>query len=462
MKSDQLKVSSKLKNLAAKSGAMFLPFVPRIGLDIVVKKLRKKLEKHYNENPEGLDERKLRYVRGFALKMCDVFLLSNKRLSANCRYKILNNVGNNSLMKGKILRQEFETKEGFAPPALTVVSPTMRCNISCTGCYAFEYNKKKSGDLSYETLEKIFDEAKSMGQYFAVITGGEPFIRKNDLLKILKKYNNMYFIIYTNGQLIDKEVAKELERLGNAAPCISVEGYEKETDARRGAGVHSKVLRAMKYLKEERVPFAISVTVTKKNAELVTNDEFIDFYIKQGALIAWYFQYMPLGRKPSTDMMVTADQRNLLRRRIRELRETDKPIILADFWGDALLTNGCIAAGKGYLHISGNGAIEPCVFTHFHVQNIKDTTIREALKSKFFQSYKKKQHDVKDRFRPCGIIDHPNNLREAVMEARKAGEDVRESHRGAESIITDLAPDVDKLAKKREEIVGGAWENGEL
>ena len=104
------KLSKKLKDAAAKSGAIVLPHIPRVGLNFIAKKLRKKMEKHYDENPEGWDDRKLRYVRGFSFKMVDVFLATSKRISPNCRYRMLNNIGNNAIVKGKLLRKEFEKK----------------------------------------------------------------------------------------------------------------------------------------------------------------------------------------------------------------------------------------------------------------------------------------------------------------------------------------------------------------
>jgi MoaA/NifB/PqqE/SkfB family radical SAM enzyme len=145
------------------------------------------------------------------------------------------------------------------------------------------------------------------------------------------------------------------------------------------------------------------------------------------------------------------------------LREDPSLMILpVDFWGDAYLSEGCIAGGINYLHISGTGWIEPCVFVHFAVHNIKDTTIKEALKSKFMTAYREKQKKNKNRFLPCGIIDHPENLREAIAEARAAGENVRETHPGAGQVVNELAPELDRLAEEKKKIIGQAWDNGEV
>ena len=70
--------------------------------------------------------------------------------------------------------------------------------------------------------------------------------------------------------------------------------------------------------------------------------------------------------------------------------------------------------------------------------------------------------NIDDLYRPCGVIDHPENLRNAVFESRDKGEKVKASFETGENTITKLAPEIDRLAKEREEKVGAKWNNGEL
>lgn len=455
----KIKLKDRVKDTAIKGATKALPRLPRVGLDLIVKRIRKQMVKYFEENPDGFEKRQSRYVKSFVLKAIDVYLAHSKRLSPNCRYKLVNNLGISVLQETRVRQEKFEKEVGFKPPALLVLSPTMRCNLRCTGCYAFEYNKTSEGDIPYDVLERTLQEAKDMGIAFMVITGGEPFMRKDELLKLFKKFNDMFFIVYTNGTFINEKLAADLEKVGNVVPCISVEGYKDETDQRRGGGVHDSVLKAMKNLREKGVPFTISVTVTRENEELVTTEEFLNFYIEQGVLFAWYFQYMPVGRDPNLDLMVTAEQRNHCRKRILTMRESDMKILPVDFWGDAYLSEGCIAGGINYLHISGTGWIEPCVFVHFAVDNIKDTTVREALQSTFMKSYRDRQTKNTNRFLPCGIIDHPENLRGAIQDAKDAGENVRETHPGAGQVVNELAPELDRLAEEKKNIIGKDWDD---
>ena len=142
------------------------------------------------------------------------------------------------------------------------------------------------------------------------------------------------------------------------------------------------------------------------------SDEFIKFYQDKGALAGWYFQYMPIGLNPNMDLMPTVEQRTKQRQWIRKTRERDDVLmLLMDFWSDAYLSGGCIAGGIGYYHINAYGDVQPCIFTHFHVDNIREKPLDQILNSDFFKKYRAMQEEVTDRYRPCGIIDHPEHFR---------------------------------------------------
>lgn len=65
-------------------------------------------------------------------------------------------------------------------------------------------------------------------------SGGEPLVRKNDIIKLCEKHSDCQFLAFTNGTLIDEVFADEMLRVKNFVPAISIEGFENETDERRG------------------------------------------------------------------------------------------------------------------------------------------------------------------------------------------------------------------------------------
>ncbi len=374
-------------------------------------------------------------------------------LNPKARAGLIRNLYGHAWFLGRGTQRRFQEKHGFQPPDIIVIDVTSRCNLNCEGCWAATYGK--GPDLPLDLLDRVVTEAEQeMGVHFFVISGGEPTIRE-DLYEFYQRHPDSQFQIYTNGTLIDDQMAARFAECGNVMPMLSIEGDAVLTDDRRGEGTHARVLRAMEHLREHGVLFGFSATATRKNADSIMLDDFIERMIELGCLYGWYFQYMPIGRSPNLDLMVTAGQRETMRRRTYELRNS-YPIFLADFWNDGTEVNGCMAGGRRYFHITNNGDVEPCVFCHFAVDNIRDTTVTEALKHPFFRAIREGIPYDGNLLRPCMLIDRPDVFRQY---AREHG--ARPTHPGAETLIEDLAPGLDRHARAWAKIADQRWEAGE-
>ena len=306
---------------------------------------------------------------------------------------------------------EFEKEHGYRIPWIILMDPTSACNLKCTGCWAAEYGHQMSMDL--ETLDRIITEAKALGIYMFIFSGGEPLVRKKDIIKLCEKHTDCYFLAFTNGTLIDEAFADDMLRVGNFAPAISVEGYGEETDMRRGKGTFKAVMKAMEILKRKRLLFGMSTCYHRKNVDVVGSSEYLDFMIDQGAAFVWYFTYMPVGNDAVPELMVTSEQRKFMYEQVRMFRKT-KPIFAMDFWNDGEYVRGCIAGGRYYFHINANGDVEPCAFIHYSTVNIKQVSLLEALRSPLFKAYQQRQPFNKNHLRPCPLLDNPHSLKEVV------------------------------------------------
>jgi MoaA/NifB/PqqE/SkfB family radical SAM enzyme len=385
--------------------------------------------------------------------MGGLFIRLGSAMNGRARRKLVENLIFNWGVQGARIRNQLASEDVWVP-SLVVVSPTMRCNLKCTGCYSGLY--AKDGELSEGELERIFDECRRLGIYFVVISGGEPYVIKDALLRLFKKYNDMFFLTYTNGTMLDEPTVKALARLGNVAPAISVEGYQEHTDRRRGAGVYQKVMKAMELLKAHGVLFGMSVTYTRENIEVITRDEFIQHYLDKGIIFAWYFMFMPVGKDPILELVPTPEQRVYCGQRVAELRGK-YPVFLADFWNDGPAVGGCLAGARSYLHILNSGRIEPCVFAHFGIDNIRDSSILQAANSPFFKAIRRRfpYNEEGNLKRPCMIIDNPQVLREVVDEYL-----VPQGHQHSEDIIHDpnVVAWIDEYAQAFKALTDPVWE----
>ncbi|MDL2253475.1 radical SAM protein [Ruminococcaceae bacterium OttesenSCG-928-I18] len=338
---------------------------------------------------------------------------------------------------GNARRRKVMDEHGCNAPWAILMDPTSACNLGCTGCWAAEYGDKLS--MSFEQLDSIIEQGKEMGTYFYIYSGGEPLVRKKDIIRLCEKHPDCEFLAFTNGTLIDEEFADEMLRVKNFAPAISIEGFEQETDSRRGKGTYQKVVNAMNILKERKLIFGASLCYTSQNTEVIGSEEYFDFLVDSGCKFAWFFTYMPVGVGAPTDLIATAKQREYMYHQVRKFRnnlETAKPMFTLDFWNDGEYINGCIAGGRYYLHINANGDIEPCAFIHYSDSNIKDTTLLEAYKSPLFMQYHDGQPFNDNQLRPCPLLDNEGRLAQMVHDS------------GAHSTDMTEKEDVDDLCAK--------------
>lgn len=301
-------------------------------------------------------------------------------------------------------------------PWVVLLDPTSACNLKCKGCWASEYGNKSN--LTLDEMRKIVTESKALGTHFFMFTGGEPLVRKKDILTLINENKDCVFLAFTNGTLVDDEFCEDIKAAGNIALALSIEGTEETTDARRGEGVYKSVLEAMSLLKKHKCLFGTSVCYTSANYMAVTSDEFYDMEIEAGAKFAWYFHYMPVGSDADKALLLTPSQREYVYRAIREKRDKykGKPIFTVDFQNDGEFVGGCIAGGRNYFHVNSEGDVEPCVFIHYSDSNIREKSILECLKSPLFQEYYKGQPFNDNMLRPCPMLENPDALRKIIAK----------------------------------------------
>jgi len=347
-------------------------------------------------------------------------------------------------------REAYKEIHGFRPPFAMILSPSLHCNLRCKGCYTLGYGTKP--ELPYNLVKRVLGECQELGIHFVTVLGGEPLVYPH-LFTMIEEHPEIFFQVYTNGTLMTREKAKRFSELGNVLVVMSIEGYEEETDRWRGKGVYKKIMDSFDYLRNENVLIGSSATVTSENVEVVASEEFIDFMIEKGSFAQMYFLYIPVNGHADFSLMVTPEQRDHLRRQVLGFRNT-KPIFFLDFWNDGPYVEGCIAGGRRYFHLNAKGDVEPCVYTHVAVDNIRNTTLAKALDSQLFRSIRRRQPHNPNHLRPCMIIDNPHVMREVIAETGPYF-----THPGAEEIYTTLSEDMDQYAERFGRFADTVWNN---
>lgn len=345
------------------------------------------------------------------------------------------NFGFEAMLYGTKTIRKMRTVHNCNIPWLILMDPTSACNLHCTGCWAAEYGNKLN--LSYDELSGVVKQGKELGVYFYMFTGGEPLVRKNDIIKLCEEHHECQFLAFTNGTLVDEAFCGEMKRVGNLMLAISLEGSPEVNDLRRGTGVYAKVMHAMDLLKENGLIFGTSICYTSKNCESVTSKDFVKLMVDKGCRYAMYFHYMPVGNEASVELLPTPEQRSYIKDRIREIRrlENGEGLFMMDFQNDGEFVGGCIAGGRNYFHINANGDAEPCVFIHYSGANIRTHSLLEILKQPLFMAYRDNQPFNENHLRPCPMLENPEILQRIVRETGAKSTDLQ-SPETAEHLCT--------------------------
>jgi len=310
-------------------------------------------------------------------------------------------------------RRRIQKREGILVPVAISFSPTMRCNLSCVGCYSRDY--PRDGELSLEAIDEMLSSAEKMGVFLFIITGGEPLMR-DGMLELFQRHKRLLFLMITNGTLIDSKTAKMIARAGNIITVVSLEGSREQTDVRRGKGVYARVESAMRYLQSIGVAFGFSAMVTHENFKTLSNEQFIEEMMVRGCTLGFYTEYIPVGSKAHWELLMEDNERKQFRERVLELRKS-KPIMLAHLPDDEYGPDGkCMAVVGGSVHINAQGYVEPCPFAHFASDNIREKGLDEILRSQFLVQVRSSHAALHRGRHGCALFENLDILKEIAFK----------------------------------------------
>ncbi len=282
-------------------------------------------------------------------------------------------------------RRKAEDNGEHIPPFL-IASITSRCNLHCAGCYSrcnhATADTEPVRQLTAGEWMDVFEEADELGVSFILLAGGEPMIRR-DVIEAAGKRPDILFPVFTNGTYMDEAYFSLFDRCRNLVPIMSIEGEKETTDARRGAGVYDRLIANMDELHRRGLIFGASVTVTTRNIREVSSASFLDKLAGRGCKAVIFVEFVPVT-DDSRDLAPGDEEREYLAREIDRLREEHPEMVYISFPGDEKSSGGCVAAGRGFFHINSHGGAEPCPFSPYSDINVRDTSLREALKSPLF------------------------------------------------------------------------------
>jgi len=298
----------------------------------------------------------------------------------------------------------YQDKSIVIPPFI-ILSATMKCNLTCAGCYSRDYSLKD--ELSINDIDRLFYQAEELGISFFVITGGEPLLREG-ITELLLKHPDIIFFFFTNATLINQQWIQMIKKADHIIPILSVEGNEEQTDSRRGQGVYKKVMHSMAELKLTGKQFGFSTMVTSENMKTIIQTEFIDKMIEKGCRIGYFVGFVPSAKKADTSLVPSLNQQRIKQK---------KKLIIIHMPDDEYEMGGtCMAAGRGFLHINAQGYAEPCPFSHWASDSIKTKSLKQILQSPFFKYIRDHSELLKKPKMGCALYEQRKKIKKIVKK----------------------------------------------
>ncbi len=305
-------------------------------------------------------------------------------------------------------RKKFREQIDGPIPSVVAISPTMRCNYNCQGCYS--RGRSTENELTSEELDALLTEAEQLGVSAMVVTGGEPLLRK-DTLDLIGRHRRLLFVLITNGSFVTPEIAWRIAKKSNLVVLVSIDGFPEDTDEMRRPGAHHIALRALESLGKAGACHGFAATATWANIDHLSTDLFIDQMTGLGCSVGYFTEYVPCGPGPAPDWTLSEEQRTVFRRRVLDFRRR-KPVVLIQFPHDEYgPDNRCSAAGRKVLHINSQGDVEPCPFVPISRENVRHGGLRAAFESPFLRAIRGHPELLRRKRYACALWEHREEVK---------------------------------------------------
>ncbi len=305
-------------------------------------------------------------------------------------------------------------------PPIMILSVTNRCNLNCKGCYARELRPRAGagGEMSREEWRSVVAEASELGIGIIMIAGGEPLLRR-DILEVAADFPRILFPVFTNGLMIDDGTLAWLQKNRNVIPVVSLEGDEWETDSRRGREVYGRVRDVAARLGRGRIFYGISVTVTGSTFYVVTDEGFPRELLDADCGVFFFVEYVPVG-EDTGEPALTPEQKAALLESLEGFRR-EYPALFVAFPGDEEQFGGCLAAGRGFVHVNAAGDMEPCPFAPYSDVNLRRTSLREALASPLLGELQRNRDKLTETRGGCALWANREWVRSLMADGTPGG-----------------------------------------
>ena len=263
------------------------------------------------------------------------------------------------------------------------------CPLSCRHCLV-DGGTEPVSPMTTAEIQRLVDEAISLGTKRIYFTGGEPFLRK-DLLQLIEYVTaRIQLVVLTSGVLITEEIGERIKSVanGNLLLQVSLEGPDAPTnDAIRGEGNFVRAVRGIKTLVAAGLAPVVTTTITKLNYDKAARTtRFLASLGVEDHHVLWLHARGRM-RRNAAELLLSGEE---IAGVMRELRQTVAGMNIIVDNAESLAVrvrgkrgrkNDLCNSGYGVLNVNTDGHVYPCASLcgadGFDCGSIKEKSLHE-------------------------------------------------------------------------------------
>jgi MoaA/NifB/PqqE/SkfB family radical SAM enzyme len=269
-----------------------------------------------------------------------------------------------------------------------IVGITRRCNYKCVHCYE-HYNLSDADSVPLEKWKRAVQELQKAGVSIITLSGGEPMMRYEDLLELIKTADHTLsdFHVHTSGYGVTQEKALELKLAGLHAAGVGLDDVNpSRNDLFRGyKGAYDQAINAIKYFQAAGIFTYVNFCPSKVLIRSGDIHSYMELLKNLNVGFVRWLEPKPCGgySNESSDDLLSPEDREILKNLYIDLNTgvdyRDYPPVSYEAFSEAPENMGCMMAGNSLLYIDSLGNVEPCVFLPVTFGNIMNEDLSFIL-----------------------------------------------------------------------------------
>lgn len=198
---------------------------------------------------------------------------------------------------------------------------TYRCDLNCIMCYNGS-GEAIGRELSDDEWLEIVRQAIDLGIMEAIVSGGEPLMRRKEfVIQLLETLSDSGISLHliTNGTFVDRDFVRSLRGLNLRIIQTSIDGHTPDIhNAIRQGRNFNDVVMATSLFASHGFYCRVGTTIVKMNEEFI--EDILELAVSLGSQEIVIDQFLPIGRSIlNYDQIATSRSHEDIRKEIERL-----------------------------------------------------------------------------------------------------------------------------------------------